>query len=641
MAFGHCVCREPSYAGRGLLPSPQEKIEKKTPFFLFYFFPIDRFRAMTAVVSMPVSSFFPDAPVRPPAARAKPVTAAPVASAPPTPAIRSAPPSAEAGRAATELRFPAARSVLWDRTPQGAPQTLRAASVRLSLAPHVLQHLCSQARGAASPHELAALLAEPDDENARERSTSGHALLQPLTFKINQPAAPAQTMQPQGCTMSVLVEPWLDGEDPSPSAEAYAELLADGAERLGGAEPLSIGSATPMHCVASASPDGHRLQLRVEALVSTMVMQAVALYALRVYPSTLSEALLQPPARRKASTGFMTMEQTRKLLLLSETDPKACDVPLVGVWVAGVRDVQDPFVWAACVRYASLKDDVAQRVSAPGGSGAFLLLMYDAPPDAARAVPKLLEVTPRQEGPPHLLLARTLELQMPCAQDTPVRCELSAASSEPLSKLVGAGSPEPPSCTPKASPAAEATLSKPVASSGAADRADPMVAATTAIPTTATYAASDAAPPPAAISAEVLAILQQLQGQVVALTARVAQQDATIAALRARPAPPPMEPPSSVSVRAELPEVKRPDYCGSSPAVAAPAATPSEVEAEMAFKLASSDPTDEEQGDPSFVLHAPDEEHIHHGPDLVDVDAVAASAVGAVEYSEDPCEPSL
>ena len=483
-------------------------------------------------------------------------------------------------------------------------------------------------------------MAEPDDEDAREHSTSGHALLQPLTFNISRSAAPVQTMQPQGCTMSVLVEPWLDGEDLSPSAEAYAELLADGAERLGGAKPLNLGSATPMHCFASASPDGHRLQLRIEALVSTMVMQAVALYALRVYPSTLSEALLQPPARRKASTGFMTMEQTRKLLLLSETDPKVCDVPLVGVWVAGVRDVRDPFVWAACVRYASLKDDVAQRVSAPGHSGAFLLLLYDAPPDAARAVPKLLEVTPRQDGPPHLLLARTLELQMPCAQDAPVRCELSAASSEPLSKLVGAGPPEPPGCTPKAPSAAEATRSQPVASSAAAERAGPMAATATAVPTTATPAASTTAPPPTTMPAEVLAILQQLQGQVVALTARVAEQDATIAALRARPAPPPME---HISVRSEVPEVKRPECYGSSPPVAVPVARHREVEAGMAFKLASGDPTDEEQGDdPSLVLHAPDDEaHVEDGPGLADVDAAAASVVGAVEYSEDPCGPSL
>ena len=54
------------------------------------------------------------------------------------------------------------------------------------------------------------------------------------------------------------------------------------------------------------------------------------------------------------------MEQTRKLLLLAETDPKAFDVPLVGVWVAGVADLHDPYVWAACARFAALPDDVAQ-----------------------------------------------------------------------------------------------------------------------------------------------------------------------------------------------------------------------------------------------------------------------------------------
>ena len=54
------------------------------------------------------------------------------------------------------------------------------------------------------------------------------------------------------------------------------------------------------------------------------------------------------------------MEQTRKLLLLAESDSKAFDVPLVGVWVAGVADLHDPFVWAACARFAALPEDVAQ-----------------------------------------------------------------------------------------------------------------------------------------------------------------------------------------------------------------------------------------------------------------------------------------
>ena len=39
------------------------------------------------------------------------------------------------------IRFPASRSVLWDRTPQGAPQLLRPATPRLAFAPQLLQPL--------------------------------------------------------------------------------------------------------------------------------------------------------------------------------------------------------------------------------------------------------------------------------------------------------------------------------------------------------------------------------------------------------------------------------------------------------------------------------------------------------------------
>ena len=47
-----------------------------------------------------------------------------------------------------------------------------------------------------------------------------------------------------------------------------------------------------MSLTASTSPDGRLLQLRVEALVPTIELSAVALYLLRVPPTTLSEALL-------------------------------------------------------------------------------------------------------------------------------------------------------------------------------------------------------------------------------------------------------------------------------------------------------------------------------------------------------------
>ena len=70
------------------------------------------------------------------------------------------------------------------------------------------------------------------------------------------------------------------------------------------------------------------------------------------------------------------MEQTRKLVLMSERDPKAFEVPLVGLWVAGVAELHDPYVWAACTRYSGLQPDTACTVKAADGSGAFLLLVY-------------------------------------------------------------------------------------------------------------------------------------------------------------------------------------------------------------------------------------------------------------------------
>ena len=170
---------------------------------------------------------------------------------------------------------------------------------------------------------------------------------------------------------------------PNPNPNLAIRALLDPSPPSIGAKPLSLGGALPMHCTASASPDGRLLRLRLEALVPTVELHAVSLYALRVHPTALSEALQQPAARRRPSSGYLTMEQTRKLLLLAETDPKAFDVPLVGVWVAGVPDAQHPYVWAVCARFAALPSDVAQRVSV-GQDHACLLLVYDAPPEATR-----------------------------------------------------------------------------------------------------------------------------------------------------------------------------------------------------------------------------------------------------------------
>ena len=57
---------------------------------------------------------------------------------------------------------------------------------------------------------------------------------------------------------------------------------------------------------------------------------------------------------------------------VDELDPRAYDLPTVGVWVAGARNVLHLGVWAACLRFArsaALRDKATQR-------GSFLLATY-------------------------------------------------------------------------------------------------------------------------------------------------------------------------------------------------------------------------------------------------------------------------
>ena len=47
------------------------------------------------------------------------------------------------------------------------------------------------------------------------------------------------------------------------------------------------------------------------------------------------------------------MDESRRLLLLLDSDPKAPNFPIVGVWVGGPSSVRHPSVWAACMQYVS------------------------------------------------------------------------------------------------------------------------------------------------------------------------------------------------------------------------------------------------------------------------------------------------
>ncbi|KAH0618639.1 hypothetical protein JD844_018028 [Phrynosoma platyrhinos] len=70
---------------------------------------------------------------------------------------------------------------------------------------------------------------------------------------------------------------------------------------------------------------------------------------------------------------YLTMDQTRKLLLILESDPKAYTLPLVGIWLSGISHIYSPQVWAFCLRYL-FNSSIQERV--PSESGSFLIVLY-------------------------------------------------------------------------------------------------------------------------------------------------------------------------------------------------------------------------------------------------------------------------
>ncbi|XP_036899230.1 SCL-interrupting locus protein isoform X2 [Sturnira hondurensis] len=71
--------------------------------------------------------------------------------------------------------------------------------------------------------------------------------------------------------------------------------------------------------------------------------------------------------------GYLTMDETRKLLLLLESDPKAYSLPLVGIWLSGIIHIYSPQVWACCLRYM-FSSSIQERVFSE--SGHFIIVLY-------------------------------------------------------------------------------------------------------------------------------------------------------------------------------------------------------------------------------------------------------------------------
>ncbi|XP_062308314.1 SCL-interrupting locus protein homolog isoform X4 [Osmerus eperlanus] len=146
-------------------------------------------------------------------------------------------------------------------------------------------------------------------------------------------------------------------------------------------EPLDLAKMLILraHLSGTQHTDTLDFVLRWAAITVANTINTLPIKPIPIIPTALARnltalsILAQPLNSVNHRRGFLTMDQTRKLLLMFESDPKAYTLPLVGVWLSGVTHVSNPQVWAWCLKYLfsfSFKDRVMSE------NGCFLVVLY-------------------------------------------------------------------------------------------------------------------------------------------------------------------------------------------------------------------------------------------------------------------------
>ena len=122
--------------------------------------------------------------------------------------------------------------------------------------------------------------------------------------------------------------------------------------------------------------------VRFEAVIPNQSFQVVQVKSIAVLKTPLSTALtdLRDGHYSGSSFGYLTMNQTRRLVPILETDSAVSLCPLIGIWISmhhefaneqsnqsrknmpnALRYLQHPKVWGGCVRFCN-HDKICERV---------------------------------------------------------------------------------------------------------------------------------------------------------------------------------------------------------------------------------------------------------------------------------------
>ena len=104
--------------------------------------------------------------------------------------------------------------------------------------------------------------------------------------------------------------------------------------------------------------------IRMEAIVPDMSFKLTRIKPIQILSTALSQQLIKSDSRifqENLKMGYITMNQTRKLVVLQETDVSISQTPQVGIWIRlnaqwchnENEDIllEHPYIWGACVRF--------------------------------------------------------------------------------------------------------------------------------------------------------------------------------------------------------------------------------------------------------------------------------------------------
>lgn len=285
----------------------------------------------------------------------------------------------------TQLSFPKSRSALWDSSPAGEKLRLQLCShrkPRLVLLEKALRLAQRHARHSNKAHLhfffLGSVSVDSDEEGITvtlDRFDPGRDQAS-VWGRVPSALLPGDVLVP--CVFSTQYETTSDAVVQSEAElhhcfKVLQQFTSSSRQTLDLSQLLKVKG----HIFCSQQADATAFHLSWSVVCPSVAVDIQPVRAIPIIPTALLRSLTSvgrpSPHAAGRQRGFLTMDQTRKLLLLLESDPKASNLPLVGLWLSGVTHVYNPQVWVWCLRFmfsSGLQDRVLSE------SGSFLLVMF-------------------------------------------------------------------------------------------------------------------------------------------------------------------------------------------------------------------------------------------------------------------------